>query len=71
LPDNTHSQNNELCVTENIKIWFVKMCTGFVQIMIRSGHGFCELDKEALSSTTGGQNFEMFQNDNEKVVFLE
>jgi len=31
-----------LCVTEHIKILVVKMCTGFVQIMIRSGHGFCK-----------------------------
>ena len=71
MPDNTHSRKSELCVTENIKIWFVKMCTGFVQMLMRSGRGFCKLDKEALSSTTGGRNFEMFQNDNEKVVFLE
>jgi hypothetical protein len=64
------SQNSELCVTENMKIWVVKMCTGFVQIMIRSRHGFCKLGKEALSSTAGTQNFEIFQNDTEKIVFL-
>ena len=70
MPDNTHSQNIELLLTENIKILVVKMWTGFLQIMIRSGRGFCELGKEALSSTTGGQNFEIFQNDTDKVVFL-
>jgi len=53
LPDNTHSQNSELCVTENIKIWVVKMWPGFVQMLMRSGRGFCKLDKEVLSSTTG------------------
>jgi len=37
LPDNTHSQSSELCVTENIKTLAVKMCTGFVQILIRFG----------------------------------
>jgi hypothetical protein len=58
-------------VTENIKMWVVKMCTGFVQMLIRSGRGFCKLVKEALASTAGGQNFEIFQNDNEKIVFLE
>jgi len=26
LPDNTHSQSNELCVTEHTKILVVKMC---------------------------------------------
>ena len=57
-------------MTEYIKIWVVKMCTGFVQIVIRSGHGFCKLGKEALSSTTGTQNFKIFQNDTDKVVFL-
>jgi len=70
LPENTHSQNSELWVTENLKIWFVKMWTGFVQIMIRSRCGFCELGKEALSSTTGTQNFEIFQNDTDKVIFF-
>ena len=52
-----------------IKVWVVKMCTGFVQILIRSGPGFCELGKEACSST-GAQKFEIFQNDTDKVVFL-
>jgi choline-glycine betaine transporter len=52
-------------------VWVVKMCTVFVLIMIRSRCGFCKLGKEALSSTTGTQNFEIFQNDTEKVVFLE
>ena len=56
-------------MTEHKKIWFVKMCTEFVQIMIRLGHGFCRLGKEALSSTAGTQNFEIFQNDTDKVVF--
>ena len=64
------SQNSELYVTENIKIWVVKMCTGFVQIIIRSGCGFGRLGKEALSSATGTQNFEIFQNDTEIVIFL-
>jgi hypothetical protein len=50
-------------VTENLKILAVKMCTGFVQIMIRSGLGFCKLGKEALSLATGTQNFEIFQNE--------
>jgi len=70
LPDNTHSQNSELLLNEKIKILVVKMWTGFVQIMIRSGRGFCELGKEALSSTTGTQNFEIFQNDTDEVIFL-
>jgi len=69
LPDNKNLQSSELCVTEHKKIWVVKMCTGFVQIMIRSGRGFCSLGKEALSSTAGTQNFEIFQNDTDKVVF--
>jgi hypothetical protein len=56
---------------ENIKMWVVKLWTGFVLIMIRSRSGFCELGREALSSTTGTQNFEIFQNDTDKVVFLE
>ena len=69
MADNTLSQNSELRVTENIKIWIVKMCTGFLQIMIRSGCGFGKLGKEALSSTAGTQMryFRMTQ----RVVFLE
>jgi hypothetical protein len=57
-------------VTENIKIWVVKMYTEFVQIVMRSGHGFCILGKEALPSRTGTQNFDIFQNDTDKVVFF-
>ena len=70
MPDNIHSQNSELYVTENIKIWVVKMCTGFVQIMIRYRCGFCKLGKESLSSASGTQNFEIFQYDTDKVAFL-
>jgi hypothetical protein len=58
-------------VTENIKILVVKMCSGFLQIMIRSIGGFCKLGREALSSTTETQIFEIFQNDTDKVAFLE
>ena len=71
MPDNKHPQNSELCVTENVKIWVVKMCTGLVQIMIRSGRRLCRLGKEAISSTTGTQNSEIFQNDTGKLVFIE
>jgi len=46
-----------------------EMCTEFVQFMIRSGHGFCRLGKETLSSTAGTQNFQIFQNDTDKVPF--
>jgi hypothetical protein len=46
------------------------MYSGFVQIMVRSGHGFCRLGKEVLSSTTGTQFFEIFQNETKKVAFL-
>jgi hypothetical protein len=59
-----------LYVTENIKICVVKMCTGFVQINIRSRRVFCKLGKEALSSTAGTQIFEIFQNGTDIVVFL-
>ena len=54
-----------------MKTWVVKMCAGFVQMLIRSGRGFCKLVKEPLASTNGGQNFEIFQNDTDIVVFLE
>ena len=62
MPGNTHSQSSELCVTEDINVWVVKMCTGFVQIVIGYGCGFCILGKVAISST-GTQNFKVFQND--------
>jgi hypothetical protein len=57
-------------VTENIKILVVKICTGFVQIKIRSGLVFCKLGKEALTSTAGTQYFDIFQNGTDIVVFL-
>ena len=59
------------CVLLKMKTWVVKMCAGFVQMLIRSGRGFCKLVKEPLASTNGGQNFEIFQNDTDIVVFLE
>jgi hypothetical protein len=57
-------------VTENLKILAVKMRNWFVQIMIRSGRGFYRLCKEVLSSTTGTQNFEIFQNETNDVAFF-
>ena len=63
-------KSSELCVTENLKILAVKMCSGFVQIMIRSGRGFCRLRKKDLSSTNGTHNFEIFQIETNKVAFL-
>jgi len=38
---------------EIVKRWVMKVCTGFMLLMIRYGSGFCEHGKEASSSTTG------------------
>ena len=40
---------------EIIEIWVIKVCTGFMWVMIRYVSGFCVHGKEASSSTTGRQ----------------
>jgi len=39
-----------------VERWVMKVCTGFMWLMIRYGSGFCKHGKEA-SSTTGRKTF--------------
>jgi len=41
----------------------MKLCTGFMWLVIRYRSGFCKLSKEALSCAAGRQNIQLFQND--------
>jgi len=50
-----------MCVTEHIKILVVKMCTGLVQILIRSGVGFAELVKRFYLQQLGYKTFRYFR----------
>jgi hypothetical protein len=41
----------------------MKMCTGFMWLMIGYGSGFCKRSKEASTFAAGRQNVQIFQND--------
>jgi len=45
-----------------VKEWVMKVCTGFMWLMIRYRSGFCKC-KEDASSKRERQNFQIFQND--------
>ena len=47
----------------SVERWVMKVCTGFMWLMIRYGSGFCKHGQEASSSTTGRQNVQIYEND--------
>jgi hypothetical protein len=52
-----------------VKWWVIKVCTGFMCLMIRYRSGFRRLGKEASSSTTGRQDVQIFQNETDRSGF--
>ena len=50
-------------LTGNHQVMGIIVCAGDVWLEIRYRSGFCKLVKEASSSTTGGINVQIFQND--------
>jgi hypothetical protein len=44
-----------------VKRWVMKVCIGFMWLMIRYRSGFCKHGKEASSSTTGRKTFRYFR----------